>query len=821
MLNPQGGARNLLIKNVDPSIRKPSAPEEECTARAAQQYRKQRKAVVAALLEAHENGAIEERHLLETHNRGEIGEKTLCDFECSIQQPFAVQPTSFQTEANFVDPNRTLLPMPQQLLSHNEKDLVGYGKTLFPVSQEPHSRIEVDSGTNMDVLFTAIEIHQTVNAGTFATDNTPTDIGGPLNHPAPFDSCVPSEDAPADSKNDSGWASFKAHSNLESTRMEDKEKMCVLVYDEMSVQSTAEYDKKNDEVIGPHSEMQVVMARGLFSQWKQPIFVDFDVQVTKDLLENLITQLFKIGFNVIANVHDCGAGNWGVWRDCGVNFETKQTSMKHPCTGKDVFFFPDAPYQYKLFRNWMLDHGFMYKGKLVTKKFLELLVQKASTLKRPFSENGEGSSVEFNSLFKLTSKHLTVQGSERQNVRLAAELLSHTTAVNLRRHFGQYEEARLLAEIIEIVNKWFDVMNSYSLTENVPSKKCYGLELEQQNQILDNMETLIKEIRVLSKHCLPAASGLKLFQKAILISIESTRQLLTEIRKLPGLEQGFVMMYKCNQDSAENGFALIRLNGGTHDHPTPLQALERLRLMILGKGLSRQLKVNQNTQSIIFEEDYLISKVFRKANIYLENNNEDDEQSSDEEDSWVYEPNIRELEEADGYEYVMGYIAKTEMKNQSNLGSYTYQLEQECEPEINKENYVQDLSYGGLVQPSEEWLEVGNQLDSCFNWIHNTGPAGDQIGFRNKKNVNQRTFRKLKQKFPHLPDHVLKNFSKRRVSIRVRHLKKQLQEKKILKTKNRMAKKKKTTTAATHSALVDERSAIVKKNARKLKHFVT
>lgn len=148
-------------------------------------------------------------------------------------------------------------------------------------------------------------------------------------------------------------------------------------------------------------------------------------------------------------------------------------------------------------------------GKLVTKKFLELLVQKASTLKRPFSENGEESTVEFNSLFKLTSKHLTVQGSERQNVRLAAELLSHTTAVNLRRHFGQYEEACLLAEMIETVNMWFDVMNSYSLTQSITSKKCYGVELVEQNKILNNMENMVKQMRVLSKHCLPAQPGLK------------------------------------------------------------------------------------------------------------------------------------------------------------------------------------------------------------------------------------------------------------------------------------------------------------------------
>lgn len=149
---------------------------------------------------------------------------------------------------------------------------------------------------------------------------------------------------------------------IAGSQMTDREKMCVLVYDEMSVQSTSEYDKKNDEVIGPHTEMQVVIARGLFAKWKQPIFADFDVKITKQLLENLITQLYNIGFTVMANVHDCGAGNRGVWRDCGVDFETKQTSMKHPSTGKDIFFFPDAPHLYKLFRNWLLDHGFQYKG---------------------------------------------------------------------------------------------------------------------------------------------------------------------------------------------------------------------------------------------------------------------------------------------------------------------------------------------------------------------------------------------------------------------------------------------------------------------------
>lgn len=294
-----------------------------------------------------------------------------------------------------------------------------------------------------------------------------------------------------------------------------------------------------------------------------------------------------------------------------------------------------------------------------------------------------------------------------------------------------------------------------------------------------------------------------------------------EVRKFPDMDQSFLMMYKVNQDCIENEFALVRLNGGTHDHPTPIQALERLRLMILGKGLTRQLKVNQNTQCILIEEDYLIAKVFRKINLSSEKGDENGYESSDEEElPWEYEPKIRNLEESDGFEYAMGYIAKSQINERPEWGNHTYQLEHNCEPEMNKENYVQDLSHGGLIQPSDQWLEIGDQLDSCFNWMHNTGPEGDQIGFRNKQDVSKRTLQKLKKRFPHLSDQVLKNFARTRISIRVRHLKKQSQEKKLQKIKNRMIKKREKQSAKPDTSNVDERCAIVSKNSKKLKHFL-
>jgi len=44
-------------------------------------------------------------------------------------------------------------------------------------------------------------------------------------------------------------------------------------------------------------------------------------------------------------------------------------------------------------------------------------------------------------------------------------------------------------------------------------------------------------------------------------------------------------MYICvNQDSLESFFSLIRSRGGLNDHPTTLNALYRIRIIVLGKN---------------------------------------------------------------------------------------------------------------------------------------------------------------------------------------------------------------------------------------------
>lgn len=94
-----------------------------------------------------------------------------------------------------------------------------------------------------------------------------------------------------------------------SVKIKDKDKQIILQFDEVKVKSCYEYDKKADRIMGKHNQLQVVVVRSLFSNWNQPIYLEFDQKMTKSILNNIIEKLSKASYTVVACVSDCGGGN--------------------------------------------------------------------------------------------------------------------------------------------------------------------------------------------------------------------------------------------------------------------------------------------------------------------------------------------------------------------------------------------------------------------------------------------------------------------------------------------------------------------------------
>ena len=128
-----------------------------------------------------------------------------------------------------------------------------------------------------------------------------------------------------------------------------------LSFDEMHILKEYQYDQRNDQIIGPCQKMQVVVARGIISNWKQQIFFDFDKPMTAVLLKSIVSAAEEHNIHVWSVC--CDLGNHGLLNSLGVTPE--KPFFQNPCDAeRGVYVFPDAPHLLKLLRNHLLDHDF-------------------------------------------------------------------------------------------------------------------------------------------------------------------------------------------------------------------------------------------------------------------------------------------------------------------------------------------------------------------------------------------------------------------------------------------------------------------------------
>uniref|UniRef100_A0A182PX42 THAP-type domain-containing protein n=1 Tax=Anopheles epiroticus TaxID=199890 RepID=A0A182PX42_9DIPT len=515
----------------------------------------------------------------------------------------------------------------------------------------------------------------------------------------------------------------------DSLDIQDRE--CVLSFDEMKVNKIMEYDPASDEVIGPHSYMQVVMARRLFKNWKQPIFIGFDQQMTKAITLEIIMRLQEININVVAIVSDNCQSNVGCWKDLGAH-NYLNPYFTHPVTKCNIYVFPDAPHLLKLIRNWLLDSGFEYNNKIIKSNLLEDLVEKRNQ-------------AELTPIFKITNNHLKMSPQERQNVRRASELLSRTTAIALRQYYPNNQEANELASFIEKVDLWFNISNSRNPAADIHYKKSYNAN-DDQKLALKEMFEMVESMKPLGK------KNMQLFQKSILMHITSLRLLYDDMKAKHNIK--FISTFKLNQDVLENFFSQLRLSGGAYDHPSPLSCLYRIRMIIISKSptcLTNHTDSMCDNRNFEPSEEFLSATVFSSTDI-IQTLPDTDEMininmvcqglDGESEDSDILSTGrntnvIHTQQESDGLQYVLGYIAhkfaskypelKLGYQTLMDTSEHTY-----CQPPT----FLKHLSIGGLFEPSIEFLNLGNIMENIFHEMNPNGSlAKDNLDIQDRECV--------------------------------------------------------------------------------------
>lgn len=376
--------------------------------------------------------------------------------------------------------------------------------------------------------------------------------------------------------------------------LEAHQKLIVLSFDEVYLNQRMDICKKREKVIGPHKTAQVCFARGLFMSWKQPIFYNFDQALTKEILDDIIKELYRINYIVVAVVTDLGGGNPQAFKKYKIGIEENENAFFiHPCDEKlKIFVFADVPHLFKLFRNHFLDYGYeideLENGQIVTKYVNKKILEELLSIEQ---DN------ELKIAFKLTKEQIDVRGAKRQNVAKATKLISKSNARAMRWYGNEnllnYEDWRLSADVFELMNRWFDTFNSKFVYGYSLGQEGYGLNLAEQDDTLSRVTELMYSLKFGKQE------ALRPFQRGIILNNTSLKEFLKYLQKTYDTENfkiTYILTNRLNQDVLENFFAIIRAMGRTHDHPSALEFEYRLKSYILGKHAAVILSRYKNAE---------------------------------------------------------------------------------------------------------------------------------------------------------------------------------------------------------------------------------
>lgn len=377
------------------------------------------------------------------------------------------------------------------------------------------------------------------------------------------------------------------------------EKLTVLTFDELYISNKLDLERKQQKIYGPHRTCQFVMARGLFKHWRQPIYYNFDEAMSRDILFNIIQSLYLADYIVVAVTCDMSLTNMKLWKNLHIGATIpchsknnipadieKQCYILHPANNTlRIYFYADVPHLLKLARNNFLDSGFQSKGTTIDKACLEeLLTLNARDLKISH---------------KLSRAHLDVKGSQRQNVKLAAQIFSDRNAVAIR-WCGQNNllvssQWKETSDILKLFNDWFDIYNCRLKYNHCSTSHAYELEdyIEEQNRIITNMNSFIEEMRVGRR------TSLLQFQKGILLCNRSLQEIFVYLQETYSSETftvQYILTSRLNQDVLENVFSYLRSMEGGYDHPSPVEIQHHLKWYILGKHSEHVVSVGKNTE---------------------------------------------------------------------------------------------------------------------------------------------------------------------------------------------------------------------------------
>ena len=294
--------------------------------------------------------------------------------------------------------------------------------------------------------------------------------------------------------------------------MNETDKYCVLVMDEMSIKPGYDFDMSTQQYIGgitlPGEQGMathglVFMLAGLATRWKQIVGFhmtgdSYKGENVKKVLDEILTEAGKIGLKVLAVTSDMGSNNQGVYREYVVGRYANK--IDHPnIPGAYLYFLYDPPHVIKCIRNALINGLIIRLPQSVVDMYsLPTDTVDIDYVRMLFEAERN---YDWKACPNLTEVHFSPNHWEKMKVNLAAQLIaSHSTSVGLYMAIASEEKrfenidwrATATAWFIGYLNKWFDFMSSryFSLALSLDNRQKYEETIDFFRSTIELFTTL-------------------------------------------------------------------------------------------------------------------------------------------------------------------------------------------------------------------------------------------------------------------------------------------------------------------------------------------
>ena len=506
-----------------------------------------------------------------------------------------------------------------------------------------------------------------------------------------------------------------------SKTLDPKDKLCVLLMDEISLKEHLHYDDKHDKIIGLENfgissgnsianHATVFMIRGLTHKWKQPFAFFFSngtmrSNKLKTLMLDGIRMINNTGLKCVGVVCDQGANNLSVMKSLGVTIDNPFFFINNE-TKINLFY--DPPHALKNIRNNLKTKDFILDGTPISWQIIEEL----------YAFDSENNC---RLLPKLTEKHLSLDGfGTKMRVRLAAQVLSHTVASAIKTlselKFWDEEKQKIAlktAEFVENFNNLFDIFNTKTFTEAKPFSKPIS-ENGNSWEFLKKCMTWLPKLKQIGK---PHGQQLPCVQ-AWQLNINSLQDMWQRLSTDEEIKLKFLFTNRLNQDALENFFSLIRSKNTNDDRPDPSRFQSAFRSLSFESLFSLSKSSNCENDSDFFllkPDDYYqnvckMNEMIMHDHSYMKvDNDENDENTS----------NTAEINsiEKNAISYISGYLLHKLLKI-NKCEPCQSKLKSTLEAKTNNDKYIflkhkqyDNLGVNkGLCIPSDSFVSFVTKL---------------------------------------------------------------------------------------------------------------